>query len=105
MAVPHDDLVDDALGPVLRSELALLDGAFDKDVLALLEGERDFGEVSVERQAVPVGALLPLLAAVLKAIRLAQSHIGDGYPEGKYLTSGFFARWPATSTRFICMRN
>jgi len=33
----------------LRCELALLDGALDEDVVALLEGRRDAGKIAVER--------------------------------------------------------
>ena len=43
VTVPHDDLVDDALGSILWSELALLDGALDENVLALFECQRDLG--------------------------------------------------------------
>src|SRR5260370_36249965 len=62
VAVSHDDLVHPSLGAVLRRELALLDGAFDEDVLPLIEAERHFGQVPVERQARPGGSLLPLPA-------------------------------------------
>src|SRR5262249_54432878 len=72
-----------AFHAVLRHEFTLLDGAFHEYVVALLERDGYFRHVSVERQAVPVGALMPLLAIVLKAIGLAQPRIGDWHSRGK----------------------
>jgi hypothetical protein len=42
MAAPHYDLMDCSLRSIaLRRELALLDGALDENVVALLEGHRN----------------------------------------------------------------
>src|SRR6185312_12786197 len=66
-----------------RHKLALLDCPFDKDVVALIEGQRDFREVAIEGQAVPVRALVPLLAVVLEPIGLTKPRIGDGHTRWK----------------------
>src|SRR5437868_7098705 len=59
VAAPDDDFVDESLQAIaLGRELALLDGAFDEYVVAFVEGHRDAGEVTVERQVVPIRVLL-----------------------------------------------
>jgi hypothetical protein len=83
MTVPHDDFVDDPLGAIFRSELALLDRTFNVNVVSLVEGQGDSRKVPVERQIVPVGAFLPLAITVLEAIRLPQSQIRDGHTGGQ----------------------
>src|SRR5215469_17071258 len=80
VAMPHNDFVDDSLGPVVGRKLALLDGALDENVFALFKRHSDFGKIAVERQIVPIRALLPLAVAVLKPIGLAQSHVRHGHP-------------------------
>src|ERR1035437_2413393 len=90
MAVPDDHLVDDPLHAVaLRCELALLDGALDKNVVALVKGHGDAREVTVERQVVPVGVLLWLSVCVLVPVTFAKPDIGDGRSRGKVSDGGF----------------
>lgn len=70
-------------------ELALLNRAFDKDVVAFIESKCDFGQVSVKRQAVPVGVLLRFAIRVLIAVALAEAGVGDGHSGWKIPDGGF----------------
>src|SRR5471030_1626843 len=79
MAVPDNQLMDDPLHSVaLRRELTLLDGALDKNVVALIKGHGDAREVTVKRQVVPVGVLLWLSIGILVPVTFAEPDIGDG---------------------------
>ena len=79
VAVPNDDFMDDSLRSVaLRRELALLDSAFDEDVVALIEGHGNAGKIAVEGEAVPVGVLLRFAIGVLISVAFAETHVGDG---------------------------
>ena len=80
MAVPDDDFVYRPRAAILRGKLTLFNGALDVQVLALLEPEGDGRQVPVERQVVPICALLPLFVAVLEAVALAQTDIGYRSP-------------------------
>jgi hypothetical protein len=79
VAVPHYYFMNSPLRSIaLRRELALLDGAFDENVVSLLEGHRDAGKVTVERQAVPVGVLLRLAIPGLVSVAFTETDVGDG---------------------------
>src|SRR5262245_2197306 len=78
MTMPHDDLIDRPRAAIFRRELTLLDRAFDVQVLALVEGDGDVGEIAVKRQAVPVCVFVPLLVAVLIPIALPKADVSDG---------------------------
>src|SRR5215472_7806524 len=60
----HDYFVDGALAPILRSELAHLQRSFNENVVALFIQCRDFCEIAVENQAVPIRVLLGLVVPV-----------------------------------------
>ena len=80
MAVTDDDLINRPQAAILRGKLALFNGALDIKVFPLLEPEGHGRQVPIERQVVPVRALLPLFIAVLKAVALAETDIGDRSP-------------------------
>ena len=71
MAMPHDDFVYYPLGSILRGKLALLDGAFDENVVALVKRQHDVRKVPVERKTIPISPFLPLTITILEAIRLS----------------------------------
>src|ERR1035438_10479302 len=48
-APDHDFMYGSLHSVAIRGELALLDGALDEDVVALLEGRRDAGKIAVKR--------------------------------------------------------
>ncbi len=58
-----------------RSELPLLEAAFDVDVLALLIGHRNFGNLAVEDKAVPVRVRLWFAVTPDEVICLAETDI------------------------------
>ena len=80
MAVTNDNFIDRSRAAILRGKLALFNGTLDVKVLPLLEPEGDGRQIPVERQVVPIGALLPLFVAVLEAVALAQTDIGYRSP-------------------------
>jgi hypothetical protein len=78
MAMPDDDFIDRSGAAILRGKLALFNGPLDVKVVDLLEPEGHGRQIPVERQVVPICALLPLFVAVLEAVALAQTDIGYG---------------------------
>ncbi len=80
MAAPDDDFIDRSRAAILRRKLALFNGTLDVKVLPLLEPKGHGRQVPVERQVVPICALLPLFVAVLEAVALAQTDIGYRSP-------------------------
>src|SRR5580704_17611647 len=88
VAVSDDNFMDNPLHTVaFWSELALLDGALDENVVALVEGHGDARRIGVQREVVPVGVLLRFAIRVLISVTLAQADIGDGSP-GRKKSSG-----------------
>ena len=75
MTVSDDDFIDSPRATIFRRELALFDRALDIDVLALLESDRHIRQITVEREAMPIRMLLPLLVAILITVGLPETDI------------------------------
>jgi len=92
VTAPHDNFMDNPQDPVgFRRELALLNRALDKNVVALVERHGDAGEVTVERQVVPVSVLLWFSVRVLVSVTLAKAGVGDGRSRRK-ISGGWLTR-------------
>jgi len=89
VTAPHDHFVDDPCNAVtFRSELALLNRALNKNVVAFVEGHGDTGKVTVKREVVPVSVLLWFAIWVLISVTLAEAGIRDGCPGRKVPNNG-----------------
>jgi len=92
VTAPHDNFVNNSLDSIsFRSELALLNRAFDKNVISLVECRGDSGKITVKRQVVPVGVLLWFAIRVQVSVALSETDIGDGR-SGRKISGGGLSR-------------
>ena len=83
MAALHDHLVYRPLAAVRGCVLALLNGAFGENVVALIERQRDIRERVVKRQPMPVCVRFNLLVLALYRYVSPSLAFATFMPEGK----------------------